>query len=154
MRSAGRGGHLLGLVDDEHRAQQRGLDVGVPRVAQGLEAAPAIARGERHAEQVAELAIEVGDAALRMLDDADHDVAERGEPRGDDTQGGGLADTGVAADEGEAALAHQVFQPPAEVLEPGRDDKRFRRDLGRERIPLEPVELQERTIHQASSVGR
>jgi hypothetical protein len=84
--------------------------VGVPLVAQRLEAAPAIARGEGHTEEVAELAIEVGDPALGVLDDADHDVAQRGEPRGDEAQGGGLAGAGVAGEEREAALAHQVFQ--------------------------------------------
>jgi hypothetical protein len=109
--------------------------VRVPRVAERLEAAPAVARRERHAEEVAELAIEVGHAALGMFEDADYDVAERGEPLRDQAEGGGLAGARISGEEREAAFAHQVLEAPAEVLEPRRDDQGLRRDLGREGVP-------------------
>ena len=59
------GQHLLGLVDDQHRSRQRGVDVGLPALAQDLGAGPAVVRGELDAEQVAHLAVEVGEAGLR-----------------------------------------------------------------------------------------
>jgi len=39
--------HLLRLVDDQHRTQERGLDVGLPALAQDAGAGPAIVRRER-----------------------------------------------------------------------------------------------------------
>jgi hypothetical protein len=67
-------GKLLRLVDENHGTKQGGLDVSEPVFAQGLEAAPAVARGERHAEEVAHLSVEVGDAALGVADDDDAHV--------------------------------------------------------------------------------
>ena len=67
---------LLGLVDDEHGAASGGGDVVGPAGAQGLEAGPAVVGGERDAEEVAELAVEVHGAALGVLDGADDDVGQ------------------------------------------------------------------------------
>ena len=69
------GQHLLGLVDDQHGSRQRGVDMGLPALAQHLGAGPAVVRGQLDAEQVAHLAIEVGEAGLGPADDADLDVA-------------------------------------------------------------------------------
>ena len=71
------GQHLLGLVDDEHGPRQRGVDMGLPAIAQDLGAGPAVVRGELDAEQIAHLAVEVGETGLGPADDADPDVALR-----------------------------------------------------------------------------
>ena len=55
------------------------------------------------AEQIAHLAIEVGEAGLGAGDDADLDVALRAEALGENAQRDGLAGAGGAGDEGEAA---------------------------------------------------
>ncbi len=134
------GAHLLRLVDQQHWAHQGRLDVGLPLLAQRLEAAPAVAERQRYAEEVAELAVEVGDAALRVADHADGDVAQTGEPLGQDAQGDRLAGAGRAGDEGEAALAHLALYAEAEVLDARRDVECLRRQLGQEGIPLEAEE--------------
>jgi len=58
------GRHLLGFVDQEHGAEQRALQMGQPPLAQGLEPVPAVVRREGDAEEVAELAVEVGDVTF------------------------------------------------------------------------------------------
>ncbi len=124
------GAHLLRLVDQQHRTHQGRLDVGLPLLTQGLEAAPAVALRERHAEKVAQLAVEVGDAALRMADHTDGDVAQAREPVGQDAQGHRLAGAGRTGDEGEATLAHLAFETEAEVFDAWRDEERLRGQLG------------------------
>ena len=52
--------HLLGFVDDQHRAAQRGVDVLLPALAQHLGPAPAVVRMQLHAEELAQFAVEVG----------------------------------------------------------------------------------------------
>jgi hypothetical protein len=66
--------HLLCFVDDDDRPDQGRVDVRLPLLTDRLESRPAIVRRERHAEQIAELAVEVRDAALGMLDRPHHDV--------------------------------------------------------------------------------
>ena len=91
--------------------------MGLPALAQHLGAGPAVVRGELDAEQVAHLAIEVGEAGLRPADDADLDVALVAEALGEDAQRDGLAGAGRAGDEGEAALADELLDAPAERLD-------------------------------------
>jgi len=67
--------HLLCLVNQQHRSGQGGLDVRLPTVAQGLGATPAVMRAQLDAEELAHLAIEVGDIGLRPTDHADRHVA-------------------------------------------------------------------------------
>src|SRR5271156_4412139 len=95
--------HLLGLVDDQHRSRQSGVDVGLPAITQHLGPGPAVVRSQPAAEQTAHLAIEVGEAGLRARDDADPDVALRAEALGENAQRDRLAGAGGAGDEGEAA---------------------------------------------------
>ena len=71
-----RRGDLLSLVDEEHRPVASGLDVCQPPLAQRLEAGPSVVRRESHAEQLAELAVEVGDGALGPGQHPDLDVAQ------------------------------------------------------------------------------
>ena len=108
------GRHLLCLVDDEDGPRQRGIDVGLPAVAQHLGAAPAVGRTQLDAEQVTHLTVEVGKASLRPADDADLDVALCAKALGEDAQRDRLAGAGRAGDEGEAAFADELLNAPAE----------------------------------------
>ena len=112
--------HLLRLVDEEYRAPPRGLQVRQPALAQALEAAPAVVRAQRHGEDVAEFAVQVGQAALRMIDDAHVDVGQPGEAIGEQAQRHTFARARIAVDHREAALADlRVLDAPAEVLQLG-----------------------------------
>ena len=79
------------------------------------------------AEQIAHLAIEVGEARLRPADDADLDVALGFEAIGEDAQGDGLAGAWRSGDEGEAALADELLGAPAEGLGSAADVQRLDR---------------------------
>ena len=157
-RSSRRDGrqHLLGLVDDQHRPGECAVDVCLPALAQDFGAAPAIVRVQFHAEDVAHLAIEVGDVGLRATDDADLDVALRRQMSGQDAQGDGFAGAGRSRDEGEAALVGELRDPPAEGTQAGRDMQRLGRHAGGEGVPLEAVERQQLLVHGSSpsSLGR
>ncbi len=132
-----RGLHLLRFIDDEDRTEKRGLDVRLPALAEDAGAGPAIVRRELDPEEVAEFAVEVGDAALRSAEDADGEILVGGELVDQQPEGDRLAEAGVAGDEGEAALAGEVVGAPAEVFDLGGEEERLGRDLGGEGVPLE-----------------
>lgn len=69
-----------------------------PAGAQRLEAGPAALAGERDAEEVAELAVEVGGEALLVLELPDHDVAPATQAIGEEAQDDALAGAGLARD--------------------------------------------------------
>jgi len=94
--------HLLRLVHQQHGAPARGIHVGQPALAQRLEAAPAVVRAQGHGEDDAELAVQVGQVVLRMVDGAHRHVGQLGRARGQQTQRHALARAGVAVDHGEA----------------------------------------------------
>ena len=71
--------HLLGLVDEDDGPAGSGLQVIEPSCAQRFEPAPAVADPDGDGEDVAELAIEVAQVALRMMDDADREVGQAGQ---------------------------------------------------------------------------
>jgi hypothetical protein len=149
--------HLLRLVDDQHRPRQRGIDVGLPALAQHLGAGPAVVGAEFDAEQVAHLAIEVGEVGLGPAAHAHLDVMLLREPLGENAQGNRLAGAGSPGDEGEAAFANQLLDAPAERLDAPRDMERFDRHVGRKRIPFEAIEREQLLIHVSSpcaSFGR
>jgi len=66
-------------------------------------------RGKLDAEQIAHLAVEVGETGLRPADDADLGVSLRTKPLGEDAQRDRLAGAGRAGDEREAALAGDLW---------------------------------------------
>ena len=149
--------HLLGLVDDQHRSRQSGVDVGLPAITQHLGSCPAVVWSQLDAEQIAHLAIEVGEAGLRARDDADSDVALRAEALGENAQRDGLPGAGGAGDEGEAAFADELLDAPAERLDAARHVQRLDRHVGCERVPLQAVESQHLLVHgvsPSSSLGR
>src|SRR5262249_57417298 len=98
----------------------------LPLLAHRLRAGLAIVGHERHPEEIAELAVEVPDAALRSREQRDFHVAERGEPLDQEPQGDALADAGLAGDEREAALAGEVLAPPPKALHRRREPQRLR----------------------------
>ncbi len=69
-----------------------------PAGAQRLEAAPAITDAHADAEDVAELAIEVTQAALWMMDDADGQIGEACQALGEQAHDDTLAATRIAMD--------------------------------------------------------
>jgi hypothetical protein len=75
--------------------------------------------GERHAEEVAELAVEVHGAALGMLDGADDDVGQGAEPLGEQAQGDALAGARVAGEHGEAAVGDAELDAPEKLSTAG-----------------------------------
>ena len=109
------------------------------------------------AEQVAHLAIEIGEIGLGPAAHADLDVTLLGEPLGENPQGDRLAGAGSPGDEGEAAFADQLLDAPAERRDARRDMKRLHRHVGRKRIPFEAVEREHLLVHVSSpcsSFGR
>jgi hypothetical protein len=149
--------HLLRLVDDEYRPRERGIDMGLPALAQHLGASPAVVGAELDAEQVAHLTIEVGEIGLGPAAHADLDVTLLREPLGEKAQSDRLAGAGSAGDEGEAAFANQLLDTPAERLDAPRDMQRLHRHVGSERVPFEAIEREQLLVHvssPSSSFGR
>jgi len=146
----------LRLVDDQHGPGQGFVDMGLPALAQDLGATPAVVWMEFDAEEVAHLAIEVGDVGLWAADHANLHVTLGGKRCGQDAQDGGLAGAGSAGDEGEAAFAHELLDPPAERFQAGGDMQRRGRHGGSERIPFEAVQREHLVVHASSpsSLGR
>src|SRR5260221_10503843 len=97
-------------------------------------------RGQSAAEGVAVFGVEVGEAGLRRGDDADLDVGLGAEPLRENAQRDRLAGAGRAGDEGEAALADELLDAPAERLDASADVERLDRHVGSERVPLEAIE--------------
>ena len=106
---------------------------------------------ELNAEQIAEFAVEVGDATLRAGEDAEDEIAMGSEALGEQPQRDRLAESRLTGDQCEAALARQVLDAPAEVFELGGDEQRFGGNVGRERVPLETMERQQLGVHGVSS---
>jgi hypothetical protein len=112
---------------------------------------------ERDAEEIAQLAVEVGHAALRMGQGADRDLAQAAEALGQHPERHALAGARVAGDEREAPLADvALLEAPAEVVELRGREQGLARQLGREGIPLQAVQGQPRLGHRdgSSSSGR
>src|SRR5262249_13694564 len=145
--------HLLRLVDEQHRAKQRLLDVLLPLRAYRLVRAPAVRARDGEPEEVAELAIEVGDATLRPGHFTDHHVTQRRQLGGEQAERRALAGTDVAGDEREAAVHQEVCDPPREVLDARCLAQRLDGDVLEKRVPLETVEGGELAcVHQPSSL--
>ncbi len=71
------------VVQAGERAPTRGLQVRQPPFSQHLEATPALVRAQRHGEDVTKFAVQVGQAALRVVDDAQQHRLDPGAGAGD-----------------------------------------------------------------------
>ena len=111
------GVHLLGFIDDQHRPVERSLDLGLPLLPKRFGPVPAVVRGEGHAEEISQFSVEVDHRGLGATEESDHDVPQGAEPIGEDAQRRAFPASRLAADQGEAAFADLVFDPPAEALD-------------------------------------
>jgi hypothetical protein len=68
------GAHLLRLVDQDDGAAIDGAEMIEPTCSQGFEAAPAVGDADGDTEDVTELAVEVAQAALWVVDNADGQI--------------------------------------------------------------------------------
>ena len=144
--------HLLGLVDQQHRAQEGGLQMSQPALAQGLEAAPAVMGLELDGEQIAHLAVEIGQIGAGMADGPDADLGQLAEALVEQAQHRTLAGTGIALDQGKAAFADQrVLDAPAELLHGRGDVQCLGGQLRGEGIELQPIEGEQRLVHGVGS---
>jgi hypothetical protein len=107
----------LSFVDDEHGFAAALVDVGEPLLAQRLAACPAIVGREADAEEVAELAVEVGVVALGAAENADLEVASRFDASGTEAQRGAFSGTGVTCDGDESAIAQLLAEPKREGID-------------------------------------
>ncbi len=124
---------FLGLVDDENGAATTGANVIGPSHSECLEAGPPVMGGEGHGEQVAELAIEVHGATLRMLDGADQNIRQGAEALGEHAEGDAFAGAGIAGDHGESAVGDSELDAADEAVDGGGGEERVgRRRAGRD----------------------
>ncbi len=122
--------------------------MGQPGLAQDLEAGPAVVGSQGNAEDVAHLAVEIGQVALWMMDGRHGQVAHARQAIREQAQRHALARAGVAMDHGKAALADLgVLDAPAEVLHArGHVDGLGGQLLG-EGIPFDPVQGEQFVVH-------
>jgi len=107
-------------------------------------------RTQLDAEEVAHLTIEVGDVGLRPADRADLDIAFVRQLIGQNAQTGGLAGSRFAGDDGKAAFGDEMADAAAEGVDARGDMQRLGRHAGSKRVPLEPVESEQRLVHGSS----
>ena len=142
---------LLRLVDEQERAHAGVVEVGTPALAQHLEAVPAIVVDQRDAEQLAHLAVEVGEARGGVGERCDAQPLGALGAFGEQAKRDTLSGAGLAGDEGEAAGAHQmVLDPAAEALHRGGGHEGVEGQLGGEGIELQPVEGEQLAVHEVS----
>jgi hypothetical protein len=65
-------------------------------------------------------------------------------------QGGRLTAAGHAGDQGEAAVAGELLDPPAERFQTRGDVQRLGRHVGRERVPFEAAQREHLVVHEAA----
>jgi hypothetical protein len=97
-------------------------------------------RGEGHAEEISELAVEVRGAALWMLESADEDIRERTKTLGEEAEGDALAGAGIPREEREAAVGDTELDAAKKGIDSGSWVKRVGGHVGPKRVQLESVE--------------
>lgn len=109
-------------------------------------------RAQRHGEQLAELAVEIREAALGVVDGADGEVRQPGEALGEQAQHHAFAGARFAVDHRKAAFADlRLLDAPQEVLHARGDIEGLDRQLRGEGVPFQPVEGEQSRIHRVSS---
>jgi hypothetical protein len=79
-----RGIHLLGFIDDQDGAVQRGLDLGLPSFPKSFGPVPTVVRVEGDSEEITQFSIEIEEGGLGAREDSDHDVLHSAESIGED----------------------------------------------------------------------
>ena len=98
-------------------------------------------RPEAHVKQIPELAIEIGSAGVRTREDADDDITQGGQSRGEQAERDGLPRAGIAENDREATFAGEVLDTPAEAVQACGHMQRLDGHVGRKGIPFQPIEL-------------
>ena len=111
--------HFLGFIDQQYGPPESGGHERFPPEAQVFEAGPVIVDLHGNAEDIAHFAIEVRPAALGTAQCADDDIGQGLQVSREQPQGDRLAGAGFSTDEGEASVAHLLFDAPAKVLDLG-----------------------------------
>ena len=142
-----RRGHFLGLIDEQDGAQQRGLNVVVPFFPQYLGAGPTVVRGQGHAKEIAQFAVEVGQGGLWAGEHAHREVAHLAQALDQQAQGGAFACARISADQGETTLADLLLDAPAEALDGGGCPEDVGGDLRGEGVELQAVKGKEFLVH-------
>ena len=123
--------------------------VGLPALTERLEAGPAVVWTELDAEEVPELAVEVGDTGLRTSEHPDRDLGQLGESFLDDAQRDGLAVSWLSGAEGKAPVVDHGLDARHEALDARCGVESFVRDVRSERVPLEAIETEKLlSVHQ------
>src|SRR5437762_9168931 len=111
-----------------------------PASAQAFEATPAIVWAKLDIEQIAEFAVEVSEAALRMTDHSDHGVGQSSKALGQQPHDDTFPRAWVTADEREPAFAGEgILDAPTEILDSRRHVQCLERNLRSEGTELQAV---------------
>ena len=124
-----------------------GLDVSEPFFPQGFGAVPAVMRTQSHPKEMTQLTVKVGDFGLRPGQGADTQIAQPAQVSGQNTHGHAFPNPRLTQDQGKTTLAALVFNAPAEALDLRGIPQGLDRHLGRERIELEAVKMEQSFIH-------
>jgi hypothetical protein len=108
------GKHLLGLVDEQYGSKKGALDVTFPAFPQCLESSVTIGRGEVDAEKGSHFPIEITETALGPFHHTNDDIACTLEPVIQHLKILRFSETRLSADQGEAPIHDQVFNPKKE----------------------------------------
>ena len=131
---------MLGLVDEQHRAEQSRLAVGCHLDAQGLKAAIAVGRRHADTKQFTQLPVKVAQVALWPLHDPDGKIRYLGKSMGDLLQGLAFSQARIAGDQRKAAVGGHVLYAVGKVFNPGQWSQGLRGQIGQEGIIFQPVQ--------------
>jgi hypothetical protein len=147
------GVHFLGFVDEKNGAKKGGIKMSLPAFAKRLGSGPTVMGSKGNGEDIAHLAVEVGEMGLRSGEDAHNELGLKREALGEKAKDDAFAGTGLSGDKGEAAFSAEVqLELPEEALEGGSRPKGLERHIGREGVELEAEEVEQFLVHDSSSV--
>jgi hypothetical protein len=109
--------HFLGFINQQYRPPERCGQVRFPFQAQVFEAGPAVVHLHGDSKDLTHLAVEVRHAALRAAEHTGNDIRHGLKVASEQPQRDRFAGSGFTGDESEAAVAHLLFDTPAEVLD-------------------------------------
>src|SRR5271169_193102 len=119
----------------------------LPALTEDPGSGPSVVRLQFDAEELAHLAIEVGDIGLWPADHADLDVALAGQMIGEDAQGSRFAGAGLSRHQSKAAFGSQMADASPERVDARANMQGAGRHGGGEGIPFEPIEGEQGLVH-------